>query len=325
MATPIGTNTVTSIARRYIMPEIVDNVYLSNPLFFRMTQGNKRTIQGGTQIEIPLMYARFAAGGPYQGFEILNVAPSDTVKNGAVDWKQHFVPVTVDGLTLIKTDSPQSIANIIRLLFAQARMEMAENLATGLYADGIANPKEIDGLKAAVDDGTVAATYAGLNRTTNTWWRSQVDAATATLTFTALNSLFGNVGEGGRTPSLILSRIEQWNRYWALGVAKQSYSVNMPGTYDQLLQNAGFTNQLFNGVPWVQDSHVFDGPNTSNSAILMLTEDYIEWGVSPRADMYLEDFQTPVDQDAMTAKLLWAGNLIVTNCARQGKMTAVTG
>lgn len=325
MATPIGTNVVTSIARRYIMPEIVDNVYLSNPLFFRMTQGNKRTIQGGTQIEIPLMYARFAAGGPYQGFEILNVAPSDTVKNGAVDWKQHFVPVTVDGLTLIKTDSPQSIANIIRLLFAQARMEMAENLATGLYADGIANPKEIDGLKAAVDDGTVAGTYAGLNRTNNTWWKSQVDATTATLSFTALNSLFGSVGEGGRTPSLILSRIEQWNRFWALGFAKMAYSMAMPGTYDQLLHNAGFTNQLFNGAPWVQDSHVFDGPNASNSAILMLTEDYIEWGVSPRADMYLEDFQTPTDQDAMTAKLLWAGNLIVTNCARQGKMTAVTG
>ena len=323
MATPIGTNVVTSIARRFILPEIVDNVYLSNPLFFRMSQANKRTVQGGTQIEIPLMYARFAAGGPYQGFEILNVAPSDTVKNGAVDWKQHFVPVTVDGLTLIKTDSPQSIANIIRLLFAQARMEMAENLAVGLYADGIANPKEIDGLKAAIDDGTVAATYAGLSRTTNTWWRAQVDAATATLTYTAMNAMFGSVAEGGRVPTLIVSRVEQWNRFWALGIAKQSYSNVSPGQYDAQLQSAGFTNMLFNGTPWVQDSHVFDGPNTANSAILFLTEDYIEWGVSPRADMYLEDFQTPVDQDAMTAKLLWAGNLIVTNCARQGKMTAV--
>lgn len=323
MATPIGTSTVTSIARRFIIPEIVDNVYLSNPLFWRMTKGNRRTIQGGTQIEIPLMYARMAAGGPYQGFEILNVAPSDTVKNGAVDWKQHYVPVTIDGLTLIKTDSPQSIVNIIRLMFMQAKMEMAENLATGLWSDGVTNTKDVDGLKGAVDDGTVQPTYAGLSRTTNTWWKSQVDSATATLTFTALNSMYGNVGEGGRMPTIIASRIEQWNRFWALGISKQAYSNVMPGQYDQLLQSAGFTNMLFNGTPWVQDSHVFDGPNASNSAIVFLTEDYIEWGVSPRADMYLEDFQTPTNQDAMTAKLLWAGNLIVTNCARQGKMTAV--
>lgn len=323
MATPIGTNVVTSIARRYILPEIVDNIYASNPLFFRMSAANKRTVQGGTQIEVPLMYARFAAGGPYQGYEILNVAPSDTVKNGALDWKQHYVPVTIDGLTLIKTDSPQSIANIIRLLFAQARMEMAENLAVGLYSDGITNAKEIDGLKGAIDDGTTLATYAGLSRTTNTWWKSQIDAATATLTYTALNAMYGSASEGGRNPTLMVSRIEQWNRFWALGVAKQTYSNVMPGMYDQQLQSAGFTNMLFNGTPWVQDSHVFDGPNASNSAILFLCEDYIEWGVSPRADMYLEDFQTPTDQDAMTAKLLWAGNLIVTNCARQGKMTAV--
>lgn len=325
MATPIGTDTVTSIARRYILPEIVDNVYNSNPVFFRMVRNNKRTIQGGTQIEIPLMYARMAAGGPYQGFEILNVAPSDTVKNGAVDWKQHFVPVTVDGLTLIKTDSPQSIANIIRLLFMQARMEMAENLATGLYADGISNPKDIDGLKAAIDDGTVAATYAGLLRSANTWWRAQVDTGTTTLGYTALNSMFTSVGEGGRNPTLMVSRQDQWNRFWALGVAKQDFPAAAPGQYDQILHNAGFSNQLFNGTPWVVDSHVFDGPNASNSAILFLCEDYIEWGVSPRADMYLEDFQTPVDQDAMTAKLLWAGNLIVTNCARQGRMSGLTG
>lgn len=325
MATPIGTNVVTSIARRYIMPEIVDNIYLSNPVFFRLSKAGKRTIQGGTQIEVPLMYARFTSGGPYSGAEVLNVAPSDTVKNGALDWKQHYVPVTVDGLTLIKTDSPQAIANFVRLQFAQARIEMAENLAVGLWSDSVTNPKEVDGLKGAVDDGTVATTYAGLLRSANTWWRAQIDSSTSTLSYTALMSLFSNVGEGGRQPTLIASRADQYNRYWALGVAKQDFPAAAPGQFDQMLHNAGFTNMLFNGTPWVQDSHVFDGPNTSNSSIVMLTEDYIEWGVSPRADMYLEDFQTPTDQDAMTAKLLWAGNLIVTNCARQGKMTALTG
>ncbi len=200
---------------------------------------------------------------------------------------------------------------------------MAENLAVGLFSDGSTDPKDLDGLKGAIDDGTVLATYGGLLRSANTWWRSQVDSSTNTLGYTALNSHFGAVAEGGKHPTLILSRQDQYDRFWALNMAKMNYQNNLPGMYDQQLASAGFTNQLFNGVPWVVDSHVFDGPNASNSAILFLTEDFFNLVVSPRADVYLEEFQTPVDQDAMVSKMLWAGNLVLSNCARQGKMTAI--
>lgn len=322
MATPIGGNVVTAIARRFILPEVVDNIYNSNPVFFRINQAKKKIVRGGTQIEVPLMYARFSNGGPYSGFDLLNTAPSDTVKNGAWDWKQQYVTVTVDGLTLIKTDSPEAIANFIELYFAQAEMEMAENLATGLWSDGSV-AKQIDGFKGAVDDSTVLATYAGLARSTNTWWKSQIDSTTATLTLAALNSMYGSCANGGRKTSLIVSRQGQYNRFWALNVVQQRFETQPTG-HDEQLASAGFTNQLFNGTPWVVDSHVFDGPNASNSAIVFLNEDYIYWAVSPRADFYLEDFQTPTNQDAMVAKLLWAGNLVVTNVARQGKMTALT-
>lgn len=323
MATPIGTNVVTSVARRFILPEVVDNVYGGNPVWFRLNAANKRIVQGGTQIEVPLMYARFATGGPYSGLEVLDVAPSDTVKNGAWDWKQYYVNVTVDGLTLIKTDSPESIANFIQLYFSQAEMEMAANLGTGLWTDGTTNTKHIDGLKGAVDDSSILTTYAGLSRTTNTWWKSVRDNTTATLTLAALNSLFGNVSKGGRHPTIIASRIEQYNRYWVLNSGNQRFPAQAAG-HDEQLASAGFTNQLFNNVPWVVDPNVFDGPNSSNSSIVMLNEDFLWIAVSPRADFYLEDFQTALTQDAMVAKLLWAGNLVNTNCQLHGKLTNIS-
>lgn len=322
MATPIGADTLTALSRRHIMPMIVDNVYNSNPIFFRLYKANKRIIQGGTQIEVPLMYRRFTAGGPYQGYDTLTVAPEDTVKNGAWDWKQQYVTVAVDGLTLIKTDSPDSVANYLKFYFAQAEMEMAENLAEGLWSDGT-DTKQIDGLEAAVDDGGVATTYAGLTRSSNTYLNAQDDSTTATLTATSLQSLFGNVAEGGRHPTVIASRQEQYNRFWALNALNQDFP-SQPAGSDVQLASAGFTNQLFNGVPWIVDSHVFDGPNTSNSAIVMLNEDYLYMAVSPRADFYLTPFQEPVNQDAMVAKMLWAGNLIVPNTQRQGKMSNVS-
>jgi hypothetical protein len=55
-----------------------------------------------------------------------------------------------------------------------------------------------------------------------------------------------------------------------------------------------------------------------------LDEDYIWLAVSPRADFLMEDFQTPITQDAMVAKLFWAGNLVFNNCRTQGKLTALT-
>ena len=100
--TPIGVNTVTAISRRLILPKITDNIYLSNPLFFRWNRANKMLVKGGFQIEIPIMYAKMAAGGVYSGYQVLNVAPTDSIQNAALPWSQHFSAVTVDGRVLAR-------------------------------------------------------------------------------------------------------------------------------------------------------------------------------------------------------------------------------
>jgi hypothetical protein len=317
MATPIGTNVVNSIARRYIVPEITDNIYASNPLFFRLNQANKISVRGGYQIEAPLLYSRFVAGGAYSGLDLLDVTPSDTIRNAAWDWKQYYVPVTVDGLTLIKTDSPEAIADFIRQYFAQAEMELSEFLGDGVWSNGVSNTKKIDGIQGAVDDGTVLTTYGGLSRSTFTWWKSVVDASTTQLTLTALQTQFGSQTIGGRHPTLIVTTQANYNRYWVLNTAKQNFYVQ-PVAVDEQLANAGFTNVLFNGVPFLVDSHAPD------NSIYLLNEDFINLAVSPRGDFYMEDFQTAINQDAMVAKLFWAGNLFFTNCKLQGKFTAIT-
>lgn len=316
----IGQDTVTAISRQFVLPEIHDQVYASNPVTFRLLAGNKKMIQGGTQIEIPLMYKRFGHGGFYRGYDRLTVAPVDTIKSAVFDWKQAGLTVAVDGRTLIQTDTPEAIANLITTQFAQARMEMAEILADGIWSDG-SNAKSITGIEAAVDDGTIAATYGGITRSSNTWWKSQVDSSTTTLTLDALNALQGSAIKGAKATSLIVSGRDQYNRYWKLVQADQQFQV-MAGGHDEQLASAGFTNILFNNIPWVVDSHVPTGTST-NTKIYLLNEEYMFLAVSPRADFRLEDFQTPIDQDAMVAKLLWAGELAFTNVATQAVMTAI--
>jgi hypothetical protein len=323
MATPLGTNVVTSIVRQTILPQITDNIYDSNSIFFRINQ-SKRFFKGGTQLEPPLMYSRFLNGGSYTGFEELNVAPNDTVKTAAFDWKQYYVPVSVDGLTLIKTDSPEAIADHIKLQMKQAEMEMAENLGTDLFGTTVTGTG-INGLGAAIDSSDPGdGPYGGLARgATNPWWSAGEDSSTTTMTLNVLNNAFNQASVGGRHPSLIVSGQDQYARFWALGVTGQSTQQG-PIYYDEQLYSAGFTNLVFNGVPWVQDDKCNVNASSPNTNIYFLNEDYIIWGVSPRADMRIEDFQTPITQDAMATKMLFAGALMLTNCKRQFKLSAIT-
>lgn len=317
MATPIGTNEINSISRRYIHPQLVDNVYRSNPMFFRLNAMNKKMLQGGLQIEVPLVFQRFAAGGFYQGYDLLDVTPSDTVKNAAFDWKQAYVPVSVDGLTLIRADSPEAVVNFLTFYFENAQAELAEILGTGVWSDVVSNNKVIDGLKGAVDDGTIATTYGGLSRSTNLFWKSQIDSSTATLTLVSMRTMMGNTSEGGRHPTLLVGTQLNYNRFWNLVQPSQAFPVQ-PGGHDEQLAQAGFSNLLFDGVPFVVDSHV------PANHIFFLNEDYIYLFVNPRADFNMKEFREPVNQDAMTSLILWAGNVVLSNCQRQGKMTAVT-
>lgn len=330
--TPIGVDAVTAIVDRHVMPEIVDGVYNSNVILHRIYNAKKVNRQGGTQIEQPILYRRGTSGGWYRGLDKLTLAVQDNIKNFAWGWKQCYQTVTIDGLTLIVTDSPQAIANHISLQVEQAKMDMMEDLAIGLFGAGGGasggDPKAMDGLGAVVDDGTDVTVYGGITRSGNPFANASLDVSTSTLTLFSLRQRVGAVTIGGNSPTIIVSRQEQYDRYWKL--IQPTVSVNAPavgagaGFTDQTLGAAGFHNLLFDGIPWCVDSHVSDGANSSNSDILFLNENFLWLYVSPRADLYMEDFQTPTDMDAITSKLLWAGNLACSAPRLQAKMTAVT-
>ena len=314
----IGTDIVTSIVNRHIIPEIVDNIYNAIPVWYRLNSGNKKMVQGGTHIELPLQYKRFNNGGPYSGREVLNTTANDTVKNMSLNWKQHYVPVEFSGIDLAKVDTPDAIVNLVSFKMDQAQHEMAANLSDGMWSDGTTNPADIDGFRLAITD---SGTYAGIARSTNTWWNAETDT-TATMTATALNNFFMDLVNGGRGPTLIVSRADQYNRFWKLNQDHQEFPTQ-PGGHDVQLASAGFHNQLLNGVPWVIDSAVPDGSG-GNSRIYFLNENFIKWVVHPRADFYMRPFQSPDNQDTISSLLLWYGNLLVTNPGLQGVMTSIT-
>jgi hypothetical protein len=57
--------------------------------------------------------------------------------------------------------------------------------------------------------------------------------------------------------------------------------------------------------------------------LFFINEEYFYMYVNPSRDFFLRDFVVPVNQDAYTSLVLWAGNLVCSNVLRQGKLTSV--
>ena len=317
MATPVGTNAVNSLSRRVFHPQLIDNVYLGNTVWFRLYKLGKKLSEGGTQIEVASFYSTPSAGGSYSGFDLLDVTPYDTIKNMAFDWKQSYSYVTIDGLSLTRADHPEALANLLAGLFEQAEMDLKDKLGTQTWSDASTNLKNIDGLKGAVDDGTVASTYGGLTRSSNVWTKSQIDSATTTLTLTAMRTMMGNCTIGGQHPTVIPTTQANYNRYWVLLQANQAFPVQ-PSLQDEQLAQGGFNNLLFDGAPVVVD------PKVPVNHMFFLNERFLWLYVKTGVDFKMNDFIEPPNQDAYVSKILWYGNLVCTSPRVQGKITALT-
>lgn len=322
MATAIGTNTLTSLSRRLILPHVMDIVYGSNAKFVRLNKGRRKVLRGGYQIEAPVMYKKFTTGGSASlGFDVIPNTPQDTIFNAAWDWKQIAIGLSIDKLTLIEADSPEKVFDLLKTQWEQLEMHFGDIMGTQIHSDGT-TADDIEGTELAIDDGGVNASYAGINRSTYTGWAANDDSTSATLSVAALRSLFLDCKHGASTVSFIESRVDQYARYLALGDSAQELPVGAMGHDEQLL-SLGFTNAYFMNVPWVEDEHQFDGPDASNSAITMANERFEHLGVSPMAEFSATPFREAMDGKVYVSNVDWAGNYINTNPRTMGKLTAI--
>ena len=329
--TIIGTNEVTALSRHIILPYITDTVYPSNALFYRAFSANPKSYEGGTHVEIPWMYQKLTNGGAYDGgYDVVDVSPNETVKNGALDMKHYQIPITIDRRTLKRMNTQMAIVNELTKLAKQAKMQMSYLLGLDLSrSEGSSGAgselKQLTGLKAIIDAGGNTTTYAGLTRSANTWLNAQINSTTTTLTLSALRAQVSSQTFGGHTPTLARSRTEQYDRFWSLCQANQRFMAGQ-GTTDVQLANAGFKNLVFDGIPWIVDDAVLDGANSSNSRIEFLNENVIEVAMfmPEGSDFELTEWRKPVDQPgAMTQFLLTDLEVICTNPQLQGALTAI--
>jgi len=202
---------------------IADNVTEKNALLSRLKSKNKiRTLSGGRSIVRPLSYAENSTFQYYDGYEALNINPSDVLSSAEYNWKNANVSVSVSGSEERQNSGSNAIIDLVESRIENAMRTMANNINLGLYSDGTGSAgKEIGGLQLLVADDPTTGTAGGINRANYTFWRNVSydattdggGAATATNIISYMNNVWNQLVRGTDMPDLIVADINYFGFY----------------------------------------------------------------------------------------------------------------
>lgn len=301
------TSEISATTQKYFVPKMVDNIFNSNALFQRGRKKFYDSVDGGTDIQVPLLYATTTASGWYSGEETLNTTANDQETAASFDWKQLYANITIKRLDELKNSGAAQVIDHVKVKVQSAEKTMKDTFGTALFNDGTTS-NALVGLRSVVGSSRA---YGTIDSSSNSWWDAQVDSSTTALTMGAMQSLYGDCTIDNDKPSVVISTQDQFDNYYSLLQPQQRFQ-------DDDTAKGGFMNLMFNGIPFIVDSHCPSG------YLFMLNENYLSIKYHPKENFRFEPFIKPVNQNISLAKIYWAGAFTCSNPRMQGVMSALT-
>ena len=295
---------------------MADNVTNNNALLRHIdSNGNKSPATGRTIVQ-ELEYATNSTTKWYSGYEVLDTSTSNVFTAAEFNYKQLAGNVVISGLEQVENSGPEQIFNLLKSRIRNLEKSLKNTMATALYADGTGtDSKELGGLQLIVP-GTVGNTVGGINSTTYSFWQNQVydfstegASASATTIQTAMNTLWLACIRGADRPDVIVGDTNYFGFYWS------SLQSNQRFTSDESA-SAGFMNLMF------MDAPVYYDDQCPSNKMYMLNTDYLFLRYAEGREFVPLAEKASVNQDALVMPVAWAGNMAVSNRARQGIIQA---
>lgn len=312
MASPnaVFTEMVTTTLRNR-RKEIADNVSKHNALYRKLASKDRvRTEDGGREIVVELDYAENGTYQRYSGYDTLNISASDVISAAKYDWKQAAIHITASGRELRQNKGRNRMINLVKSRVTNSKRTFANNMSQDLYSSGtLAN--QVGGLQAIIPT-TGAGTVGGIDASTYTFWRNQTETATLSASNIKANmqNLWLKCVRGTDEPDMVVMENAAFAFYWDSLTDLQRYTRE-----GDLGAGNGKTFLKFH------DADVVHEPTDSGIPSLTsyyLNTDYLEVVVHRDANLTVVDEKVSTNQDAVVIPVIWQGNLVCSNRARQG-------
>jgi len=302
-----------------IPKKMYDNIVKRSPTFAFLTQNKKQWDSGGDTIRPHIKYQQATNGGSYRGYDTLDITPQQTRTDAEFRLKQLYASIVFNGYEEAASNGELAIFKMGEIAMKDAEDLLFHIFATQLFADGTGNGgKDILGLAAAVDDGTNVATYAGIDRTTNTWWKAQYAGSVGNITWDLLTQYYVQASRGGlkNSPDFMVAGLTAWTSINKVVSAKyQTHSVTSNAT--KMIGALGFPVIEFMGVPVVYDEYCPTGD------LYMLNSETIQWYNKKFAQP--TEMVKPANMDAKIGQLLTYGELVCTEPRANVHLKGITG
>lgn len=316
MASP-NLSEIISTTLRDRSGKFADNVSKGNVILFKLKEKGAWESAEGRTIVQEIEYADGVSGW-YSGYEQLNISPNDVLTAAEFNWKQAYSSVSINGLEKdVQNKGKAQVISLLKSRIKNAEHTLKNTVTTGMYATGTGNGgKEIGGLQLLVADTPTSGSVGGIDQGTYTFWRNQsFDATTdggAPVTSANIqgymNTVFLRCTRGTDKPNLIVAEVNYYKAFWESMQAIQRVT-------DEKTATAGFKNLAYEAnVPVCYE----DSSGIPTNHMYFINTDYLFFRYAEGRLFEPSEEVRPVDQDAESHLIFFAGNLTASNRARQG-------
>ena len=271
-------NRILTTTRERLMPKVVDSILNSNVFTTRMLAKAKEW--SGERMSFPIKFAKNTLGGSFAGYDTFSTQAVNNRVKAQFYPKFYEIPVSLPLDEISTNATPERVLNLMQIELSGAAQDAADDIGTIFFGTGTGNGgKDFNGLGNLCDDGTVASTIGGLDRSTYPTLKSYVATASDTkLTLDRMAAAWNGVTSGTQKPTVIITTEEVFSLYEKLLTPMQRINMNASLTAEGLKGGTGFTGLDYKGVPVLKDEKCTTG------AMYFLNENFINFYALPMAE-----------------------------------------
>jgi hypothetical protein len=293
----IAISQISSFCQSYVVPKLVDNVLLSNPLFYVLYKKAKKWV-GGTYFECPVWHTKSTAEAFTDGTS-LGIATVEQVTKAQYGAARYNVPIALEGLDLEKNKGTPAVLNLVKEKTNIAELSLKDMLGTDVIADYTsATSHPLYGLGAICKTGTT--TLGGISSGDMATWKSSSglngmsggpDATTTALTKAILDTHYNSAKIDNDQPDLLLCTDAVWS-----GISTTYIMPNMRYT-DTKMADLGFENFKYRQATAYTDSHLGAGD------LWFLNTRHLGLAIFPGMNFKFIPFDQAVNSDVRVAHI----------------------
>jgi len=308
----------------FITKNVIDTFFKAKK-FAQYARQRERVVEqeGSLALTWPINVGSSPNTTTFDGDDDLPISSMDgNLLRASLKWARYTDALSIPLTQLSDNNgSKEAVANLLDVQLDIMKMSLLDRIASDLILNTQAiDPKGLNGLAEAVDDGTVAPYYANLSRSTlGTRWQANTNyvipvASAANLTAN-IHTLDLQASQDGSRPDAYFTNL------LLFGQLIQSLFPQDRYMQPEMARAAGGNDYVFNGNPVFLDTAIPTGvaspssspPSGTNSGGLMygINSTYFKLVVNPSYNFELMDWQIGQNNLTLFTRILWFANMAI--------------